>query len=68
MTDFVIIKTYVTLNEQVTLQNQDPVKRFKAGLKPSVIDLEALTLKSSVTRAKDEFRNCLLRDADANEN
>ena len=34
--------TYVTLNEQVTLQNQDPVK-FNAGLKSWVIDLEALT-------------------------
>ena len=32
--------TYVQLNEQVTLQNQDPVK-FNAGLKPSLIDLEA---------------------------
>lgn len=32
--------TYVVLNEQVTLQNQDPVK-FNAGLKPSLIDLEA---------------------------
>lgn len=40
MTDFGFIKTYVTLNEQVTLQNQDPVK-IKAGLKPSLIDLEA---------------------------
>jgi hypothetical protein len=40
MTDFVTIKTYVTLNEQVTLQNQDPVK-IKAGLKPTLIDLEA---------------------------
>lgn len=43
MTDFVIIKTYVQLNEQVTLQNQDPVK-VKAGLKPSLIDLEAYSL------------------------
>jgi hypothetical protein len=42
MTDSVLIKTYVALNEQVTLQNQDPVK-FNAGLKPWVIDLEALT-------------------------
>lgn len=50
MTDFVTM-TYVTLNEQVTLQNQDPVK-FKAGLKPWVIDLEALTNKTSVTREK----------------
>ena len=66
MTGFAI-KTYVILNEQVTLQNQDPVK-FKAGLKPSVIDLEALTLKSSVTRAKDESRNCLLKDEDASAN
>ena len=41
MSDFAIIKTYVMLNEQVTLQNQDPVKRFIAGLKPSLIDLEA---------------------------
>lgn len=41
MIDSVTIKTYVQLNEQVTLQNQDPVKRFKAGLKPSLIDLEA---------------------------
>lgn len=32
--------TYVQINEQVTLQNQDPVKR-KAGLKPTLIDLEA---------------------------
>ena len=40
MSDFGIIKTYVQLNEQVTLQNQDPVK-IKAGLKPSLIDLEA---------------------------
>ena len=40
MTDFVIKKTYVVLNEQVTLQNQDPVK-IKAGLKPILIDLEA---------------------------
>jgi|GEM_PF-6701573 hypothetical protein len=31
--------TYVQLNEQVTLQNQDPVK-FNAGLKLSLIDLE----------------------------
>ena len=52
MTDFAKL-TYVSINEQVTLQNQDPVK-FKAGLKPWVIDLEALTLKSSVTRAKDK--------------
>ncbi len=36
----VFIKTYVQINEQVTLQNQDPVKR-NAGLKPSLIDLEA---------------------------
>ena len=43
--------TYVQLNEQVTLQNQDPVW-FKAGLKPWVIDLEALTLMASVTREK----------------
>lgn len=35
-----VIKTYVILNEQVTLQNQDPVK-IKAGLKPTLIDLEA---------------------------
>jgi hypothetical protein len=55
MTDFVTIKTYVMLNEQVTLQNQDPVK-FNAGFKPSVIDLEALTLTASVTRAKDKLR------------
>jgi hypothetical protein len=41
MTDSVKM-TYVTINEQVTLQNQDPVK-FNAGLKPWVIDLEALT-------------------------
>jgi hypothetical protein len=41
MTDFEQL-TYVTLNEQVTLQNQDPVK-VNAGLKPWVIDLEALT-------------------------
>jgi hypothetical protein len=41
MADSGIIKTYVMMNEQVTLQNQDPVKRFKAGLKPSLIDLEA---------------------------
>lgn len=40
MTDSAFIKTYVQLNEQVTLQNQDPVKN-KAGLKPSLIDLEA---------------------------
>jgi hypothetical protein len=40
MTDFGIIKTYVQLNEQVTLQNQDPVSVL-AGLKPSLIDLEA---------------------------
>jgi len=51
MTDSVTL-TYVQINEQVTLQNQDPVK-FNAGLKPWVIDLEALTFKSSVTRAKD---------------
>lgn len=38
MTDFVKL-TYVQINEQVTLQNQDPVD-FKAGLKPSLIDLE----------------------------
>lgn len=44
--------TYVQLNEQVTLQNQDPVNMFKAGLKPWVIDLEALTNKTSVTRGK----------------
>jgi len=41
MTGFVKM-TYVQINEQVTLQNQDPVK-FNAGLKPMVIDLEALT-------------------------
>lgn len=40
MTDFVKM-TYVQINEQVTLQNQDPVKKFNAGLKPSLIDLEA---------------------------
>lgn len=40
MSDSVVIKTYVQINEQVTLQNQDPVK-VKAGLKPSLIDLEA---------------------------
>ena len=34
--------TYVQLNEQVTLQNQDPVDVL-AGLKPWLIDLEALT-------------------------
>lgn len=39
MTDFGYM-TYVILNEQVTLQNQDPVK-IKAGLKPVLIDLEA---------------------------
>jgi hypothetical protein len=50
MTDFVKL-TYVQINEQVTLQNQDPVK-FNAGLKPLVIDLEALTYKASVTRGK----------------
>jgi hypothetical protein len=36
----IAIKTYVILNEQVTLQSQDPVK-YNAGLKPSLIDLEA---------------------------
>jgi hypothetical protein len=50
--------TYVTINEQVTLQNQDPVDVFiRAGLKPWVIDLEALTFKSSVTRAKDFLKD-----------
>jgi hypothetical protein len=39
MSGFVTM-TYVMINEQVTLQNQDPVK-IKAGLKPSLIDLEA---------------------------
>ena len=39
MTDSVTL-TYVTINEQVTLQNQDPVK-FNAGLKSLVIDLKA---------------------------
>ena len=34
-----VAMTYVMLNEQVTLQNQDPVK-FTAGLKPSLIVLE----------------------------
>ena len=67
MTDFEAL-TYVTLNEQVTLQSQDPVKCY-AGLKPWVIDLEALTYKASVTRAKDKrFKNYVLKDADANEN
>ena len=34
--------TYVTINEQVTLQNQDPVDvSLRAGLKSWVIDLEA---------------------------
>jgi hypothetical protein len=42
MIDFVRM-TYVQLNEQVTLQSQDPVDS-SAGLKPWVIDLEALTL------------------------
>jgi hypothetical protein len=60
MTGFVIM-TYVTLNEQVTLQNQDPVKSL-AGLKPWVIDLETLTFKTSATRAKD-----FLKDDHANE-
>lgn len=41
MTGSLFIKTYVQLNEQVSLQNQDPVKIFKAGLKLSLIDLEA---------------------------
>jgi hypothetical protein len=40
MTDFVTL-TYVQINEQVTLQNQDPVNSFNAGLKPILIDLEA---------------------------
>lgn len=40
MTGFVKL-TYVQINEQVTLQNQDPVKILRAGLKPSLIDLEA---------------------------
>jgi hypothetical protein len=45
--------TYVTINEQVTLQNQDPVGvSIRAGLKPWVIDLEALTNKTSVIRGK----------------
>ena len=35
-----VTMTYVLLNEQVTLQSQDPVK-YNAGLKPSLIDLEA---------------------------
>ena len=49
------------LNEQVTLQNQDPVKSL-AGLKPWVIDLETLTFKTSATRAKD-----FLKDVHASE-
>lgn len=53
MTDFGKL-TYVQLNEQVTLQNQDPVK-FNAGLKSSLIDLEAQAIKR-VTRGKDFLR------------
>ena len=49
MTDFGE-KTYVSLNEQVTLQNQDPVD-ISAGLKSSLIDLEAEVLEP-VTRGK----------------
>jgi N4-gp56 family major capsid protein len=33
---------YILLNEQVTLQNQDPVSQFKAGVKSSLIDLNLL--------------------------
>ncbi len=36
--------TYIQLNEQVTLQSQDPVN-IQAGLKPTLIDLEALTYR-----------------------
>ncbi len=55
--------TYVQLNEQVTLQNQDPVDvSVRAGLKPWVIDLETLTFKTSATRAKD-----FLKDVHASE-
>lgn len=36
--------TYVQINEQVTLQNQDPVKQLNAGLKPTLIDLEAYSI------------------------
>jgi hypothetical protein len=55
MTGFVKM-TYVQLNEQVTLQSQDPVK-CKAGLKSSLIDLEALTIKTRVTRPKDFLKD-----------
>ena len=44
--------TYVQINEQVTLQSQDPVK-IQAGLKPSLIDLEAYVHMYMATRGKD---------------
>ena len=55
MTDFVKM-TYVQINEQVTLQNQDPVKA-KAGLKPSLIDLEAYG-KSYGDKGEGFLRGC----------
>jgi hypothetical protein len=66
MSDFELM-TYVTLNEQVTLQNQDPVSSL-AGLKPSLIDLEAYSYIAMVTRANDEIKDYVLRDEDASEN
>jgi len=53
MYDFATM-TYVTLNEQVTLQNQDPIcNKIQSGVcKSFLIDLEALTNKTSVTREK----------------
>lgn len=56
MTDFVTM-TYVQLNEQVTLQNQDPVNKFNAGLKPSLIDLEAYD-ESYGDKGEGFFKGC----------
>lgn len=63
-----VAMTYVQLNEQVTLQNQDPVKAFTAGLKPSVIDLEALTNLDERDKGQGQIRIIVLKDKDASAN
>lgn len=46
--------TFIILNEQVTLQNQDP--RQQDGVsKPTLIDLEAAARKTVATGAKDIY-------------
>jgi hypothetical protein len=55
-------------NEQVTLQNQDPVNNFKAGLKPSLIDLEAYGISYGDKGQGLEITDYLLKDVNASAN